>query len=88
MYAVRLWWEMPWCLSRASPSETRSDAIGRPPSVYAKTTKYSDVLINGHPDLLLREKATGYLWLLQATATGFAPRRYLGDGLGAYDLAD
>ncbi|WP_296607129.1 FG-GAP-like repeat-containing protein [Nocardioides sp.] len=47
----------------------------------------SDVLLTGHPDLIVRDKATGYLWLLQGTATGFAPRRFLAEGMGVYDLA-
>ncbi|ABL80919.1 MULTISPECIES: FG-GAP-like repeat-containing protein [unclassified Nocardioides] len=47
----------------------------------------SDVLLTGHPDLVVREKATGYLWLLQGTATGFKPRRFLAEGMGEYDLA-
>ena len=35
----------------------------------------------------MREKATGDLWLLQGTATGFLPRRFLAEGMGVYDLA-
>ena len=45
------------------------------------------MLLTGHSDLVVRDKATGYLWLLQGTATGFAPRRFLAEGMGAYDLA-
>ncbi|WP_109508177.1 FG-GAP-like repeat-containing protein [Nocardioides speluncae] len=40
----------------------------------------------GRPDLLVREKATGYLFLIQGHATGFAPRRFLAEGLNAFDL--
>lgn len=40
----------------------------------------------GHPDLLVREKSTGYLYLIQGYATGFAPRRFLAQGLNAFDL--
>ncbi|HYF73584.1 MAG TPA: VCBS repeat-containing protein, partial [Nocardioides sp.] len=47
----------------------------------------SDVALTGHPDVIVRDKATGYLWLLQGTATGFAPRRFLAEGMGEYDLA-
>jgi len=47
----------------------------------------SDIQLTGHPDLVVREKATGDLWLLQGTATGFKPRRFLASGMGAYDLA-
>ncbi len=45
----------------------------------------SDVTLGGHPDLVVREKATGYLWLLPGTPTGFAPRRFLAEGFGGYD---
>jgi hypothetical protein len=47
----------------------------------------SDEMLTGHPDLLVREKATGNLYLLQGTATGLRPRRFLASGMGAYDLA-
>jgi hypothetical protein len=46
-----------------------------------------DVDRDGHADLIVREKATGYLWLLPGEATGFGPRRLLGEGMGGYDLA-
>ncbi len=45
----------------------------------------SEVLV-GHPDVLVREKSTGYLWLLRATATGFKHRLFMGEGMAAYDL--
>ena len=38
-------------------------------------------------DVIVREKATGKLWLLQGTATGFLPRRFLAEGMGVYNLA-
>jgi hypothetical protein len=47
----------------------------------------SDETLTGHPDLVVREKATGNLYLLQGTATGLEPRRFLASGMGAYDLA-
>lgn len=47
----------------------------------------SDVLLTGHSDLIVRDKATKYLWLLQGTTTGFTPRRFLAEGMGVYDLA-
>jgi hypothetical protein len=44
--------------------------------------------VNGdRPDLVVREKATGYLWLLPGTATGFGARRFLAEGFAGYDLA-
>lgn len=47
----------------------------------------SDVGGAGHADLVVREKATGYLWLIPGTATGFGKRRFLAEGMGGYDLA-
>ena len=37
-YAVRLWWEMPRCRSRASAPEIRSEPTGRPPRIEAALT--------------------------------------------------
>jgi hypothetical protein len=34
----------------------------------------------------VREKGTGDLWLLERSAAGFAPRHFLGEGFGAYNL--
>ncbi|HQR26541.1 MAG TPA: FG-GAP-like repeat-containing protein [Nocardioides sp.] len=41
---------------------------------------------DGHADVVVRERATGLLWLLRGSPTGFAPRWLLGEGMGAYDL--
>jgi hypothetical protein len=47
----------------------------------------SDVGLTGHGDVIVRARATGYLWLLQASPNGFRERRFLGEGMGEYDLA-
>ncbi len=48
----------------------------------------SDLRISGHSDLIVRDKATGFLYALQATAKkGITSRRILGEGMGIYDLA-
>jgi hypothetical protein len=47
----------------------------------------SDIKAGGHADLLVRERATGHLFVLYATDTGVNGRRFLGEGMGAYDLA-
>ena len=47
----------------------------------------SDATLGGHPDVIVREKTTGHLWLLQGAADGFKPRRFLAEGMGEYDLA-
>lgn len=42
----------------------------------------------GHPDLVVREAATGYLWSLRGNPDGtLQPRRFMGEGFGGYDLA-
>ena len=56
-------------------------------SAYDWVIGVSDLNLGGHADLVAREKATGYLWALRPTATGFAPRRFLGEGMRIYDLA-
>ena len=38
------------------------------------------------PDLIVREKTTGVLWLLPGTGDGFGPRRYVASGFANYDL--
>ena len=47
----------------------------------------SDVKLTGHPDLIVRSRATGYLWVLQGTNKGFRNPRFLAEGMQAYDLA-
>ncbi len=46
-----------------------------------------DVNRDGRADLVVREKATGYLWLLAGTSGGYKDRRFLAEGYGGYDLA-
>jgi hypothetical protein len=43
--------------------------------------------INGHSGVVVREKKTGYLWLLPATTAGFSSRIFLAQGFRGYDLA-
>ena len=66
---------------------TGAKALGLDLTPYDWVIGVSDVNLTGHPDLLVREKATGYLWLYRATAEGFQARRFMGEGMGAYDLA-
>ena len=46
-----------------------------------------DVGLTGHADVVIREKATGRLWLLPGTTTGVGARQLLGAGAQIYDLA-
>jgi hypothetical protein len=46
-----------------------------------------DVNRDGRADLVVREKATGYLWLLAGKSGGYQSRRFLAEGFGGYDLA-
>lgn len=48
----------------------------------------SDVrLAKGTTDLVVRERRSNRLHVFENTSNGFGPRRYLGRGLGAFDLA-
>lgn len=47
----------------------------------------SDMTGSAHPDVIVRERATGYLWMLPGTQGGFGPRRFLAEGMGAYSSA-
>ena len=46
-----------------------------------------DVNRDGRADLVVREKTTGYLWLLAGNSGGYRARRFLAEGYGGYDLA-
>ncbi|MEP9364216.1 FG-GAP-like repeat-containing protein [Nocardioides sp. CN2-186] len=56
-------------------------------SPYDWVVGISDEGLTGHPDLVVREKKTGYLWLVPGTNSGFGARRFLAEGMGGYDLA-
>lgn len=47
----------------------------------------SDIGGTGHADVVARTKATGELWLLPGTTSGFGKPRFLGERMGGYDLA-
>lgn len=66
---------------------TGGKALGLDLSPYDWVVGISDILLTGHADLLVREKSTGDLYLIQGTETGFSPRRFLASGTGDYDLA-
>lgn len=42
---------------------------------------------DGRRDLIAREAATGRLWLLPGTRSGFGARRFIADGFARYDLS-
>lgn len=46
-----------------------------------------DVDRNGRPDLVVRKKSDGTLWLLSGTKTGFKAPKFLAAGFSGYDLA-
>ncbi|WP_122818382.1 FG-GAP-like repeat-containing protein [Nocardioides pantholopis] len=46
-----------------------------------------DIGLTGHPDVLVRRKGTGDLFLLPGSTAGFGKPRYLGGGMNAFDLA-
>ena len=47
----------------------------------------SSLTLGNRSDLLVRGRSNGYLYALRATADGFKARRFLGEGMGVYDLA-
>lgn len=46
-----------------------------------------DVDRNGRPDLVVRRKSDGTLWLLSGRSRGFAEPKFLAEGFSGYDLA-
>ncbi|HEX6877687.1 MAG TPA: FG-GAP-like repeat-containing protein [Nocardioidaceae bacterium] len=46
-----------------------------------------DATGDGRPDVIVRESATGKLWLLPRTRSGFGARRLVADGFADYDLS-
>ena len=57
-------------------------------SAYDLVTGISDAQLADRPDLVVRERATGRLLLVESTPTGFKAPRVIGDGAEAYDLVD
>ncbi|MEO5664714.1 MAG: FG-GAP-like repeat-containing protein [Nocardioides sp.] len=47
----------------------------------------SDIKAKGTGDYLVRQPSTGYLYLYSGTKAGVAPPRFLGEGMGDYNLA-
>jgi len=66
---------------------TASRQLGLDLAPYDWVIGISDISLVGHGDLVVRDKRLGRLYVVQMTPTGFAPRRFLGEGLGGYDLA-
>ncbi|MGZ5403500.1 MAG: FG-GAP-like repeat-containing protein [Nocardioides sp.] len=67
---------------------TGARKLGVDVSAYDWVIGVSDLRVSGHSDVIVREKETGLLYALQATATkGFTSRRILGEGMMIYDLA-
>lgn len=66
---------------------TRPKSLGANLAQYDWVIGVSDATLTGHADVIVREKASGDLYLLQGTSTGFLPRRFLAEGMGVYDLA-
>ncbi|MFC6287777.1 FG-GAP-like repeat-containing protein [Nocardioides sp. GCM10027113] len=47
----------------------------------------SSLTMRGRSSLVVRHRTTGDLYVLQRNASGFKPRRLIGEGMSAYDLA-
>ena len=65
---------------------TKSQVVGPDLAPYSWVIGIGDVHRSGRGDLLARARGTGDLYLLEATSTGFRPRRFLGDGMDAFNL--
>jgi hypothetical protein len=57
-------------------------------SDYDLVTGIPDATLRDRPDLVVRERATGRLLLVQSRANGFRAPRVIADGAEAYDLVD
>ncbi|MEE3127873.1 MAG: FG-GAP-like repeat-containing protein [Actinomycetota bacterium] len=55
---------------------------------YDLMTGVSDVTLRNRPDLVVRERGTGRLLLVESRANGFKSPRVIADGAEAYDLVD
>ena len=65
---------------------TTARTLGLDLETYDWVIGVSDVHLTGHPDLILRQRRTGYLWLVEGSNAGFSERRFLAEGMKAYDL--
>ena len=65
---------------------TSGRTLGLDLSPYDWVVGVSDVTLTGHSDVLVRARRSGRLYLIPATRDGFRPRRYLGEGMGGFQL--
>ena len=65
-----------------TPSKLSADLTG-----YDWVIGVSDLQLTGHPDLIVRQKTTGRLFVLPGTGSGLKQPVFLGGGFGGYDLA-
>lgn len=67
---------------------TDSSALNRDLTPYDWVIGVSSLELGSTADLLVREAATGYLYALRGKGEGkLKPARFLGEGMGGYDLA-
>ncbi len=66
---------------------SRVRTVGPRIAAYNWILGLGDVNRDGHADLVTRARATGDLWLLPGTGTGFGPRQLLAEDLSGFDLA-
>ncbi len=65
-----------------APSKVAADL-----APYDWTIGISDLRVTGHPDLIVRQRATGRLYALPGATSGLKAPVFLGSGFGGYDLS-
>jgi hypothetical protein len=66
---------------------TGSKTLALDTSRYDWVVGVSDLRLSGHSDVIVRDRKSGYLYAISARASSFGTPRFLGEGMGAYDLA-
>jgi hypothetical protein len=73
--------------SNAAGELTTKTQVGKKAGRYDQVMGLGNLDGSGKADLLVRQKATGDLWMLRGTGKGFtSARRFVAGGFARYDL--